>query len=108
MGSGGDPAAGIRVMAQDQLEPSMFGPGAKLVGVFVIVVAAFGMGFSAGSRRGAGQVDQRLDDLNQALYQRMLNHAAALGEPARQPADRMGEQASAADGEADSVPSGGN
>jgi hypothetical protein len=94
-------------MAQDQVEPSMFGPGAKLVGVMVIVIAAFAMGFSAGARQSAGQSDQRADEINQALYQRMLNHAA-WGGPAQQPAARMAEQASAADGEAELAPSGGN
>lgn len=96
-------------MATLETGPTVFGPGAKLVGVLVIVAAAFATGFSAGSHRSAGEMDRRLDELNQSLYQRMLSHAAAWGEPAQPPTARTGgEQVSAADGEAELAPSGGN
>jgi hypothetical protein len=64
-------------MAQEEADQSVvLGQGAKLAGFVVIIVAAFAMGFSTASRRNAnqdGQVDQRLDEFNQALFHSMMS-----------------------------------
>jgi hypothetical protein len=85
-------------MTHEEMDQKVLGRGAKLAAVLLIGAAACALGFSNSARHGTATDDDRLDQVNQSLFHKMIDEDRQTASAVHDEVASMNDLGSAVDG----------
>lgn len=85
-------------MTHEEMDQKVLGRGAKLAGFLLVLAAACALGFSNSARHATAPDDERLDQVNQALFHKMIDEDRQTGSAVHNEVASTNDLGSAADG----------